>query len=77
MKLPPPFSWFYEAWMEFSRVLGMIMSRVILTILWIVGFGLYAIVLKVIRLFVPKAQAPGTSWIDVTVEQSGDLHRQF
>ena len=77
MRLPPPLSWFAEAWMEFSRVLGMIMSKVILTILWIVGFGIYGIILKIVRLFVRKSRAPGTYWIDLPPAQSGDLHRQF
>lgn len=77
MKLSPPLSWFYDAWMEFSRVLGMIMSKIILTILWLVGFGTYAVILKIIRLFVPKAQAPGTSWFDVPAAVPDDLHRQF
>ena len=77
MTLPPPLSWFYDAWMEFSRVLGRIMSWMILTILWIAGFGTYAIIRKTAALFVAKSQAPGTSWIDVPPSQPGDLHRQF
>ena len=76
MQLPPPLSWFYDAWMEFSKALGMVMSKIILTILWIIGFGIYGIIAKIGRLFVRKAGAPGTYWIDVT-EPSSDLHRQF
>lgn len=77
MKLPPPLSWFYDAWMEFSKALGMIMSKIILTILWLVGFGTYGIILKIMHLFVRKAEAPGTYWIDVPAAGPDDLHRQF
>ena len=77
MHLPPPLSWFYDAWMEFSTLLGFVMSKIILTILWIVGFGIYGITLKIIRLFVPKVQAPGSYWIDVPPTAPDDLHHQF
>ena len=75
MKIPPPFNWFYDAWMEFSRVLGLGMSKVVLTVLWIVGFGIYGIILKIVNLFIRKAEAPGTHWI--AVQEQSDLHRQF
>ncbi|MDP7477042.1 MAG: hypothetical protein QF442_01180, partial [Candidatus Peribacteraceae bacterium] len=45
-KLPPPISWIYALWKKFSHVLGIIMTFIILTVLWIVGFGVYAIVMK-------------------------------
>lgn len=77
MKLPPPFNWLYDAWMAFSHVLGMVMSKIILTILWIVGFGSYGIARKIIFLFVKKAEAPGTYWIDVLPTEPDDLHHQF
>ncbi len=54
------------------------MSKIILTILWIVGFGIYALIFRCIRLFVKKAEAPAdTFWIDVPALQPDDLHRQF
>lgn len=59
MYLPPPFSWLYDAWMAFSKLLGMVMSKIILTVLWIVGFGIYGIIHKIVGLFVKKAEAPG------------------
>ena len=74
MNLPPPLSWFYEAWLEFSRVLGMIMSWIILTILWIVGFGIYGVIRKIIRIFI-KEPVRQTYWLDAA--QDTDLHRQF
>lgn len=75
MKLPPPLSWFTEAWMEFSRALGIVMSKIILTILWIVGFGGYAIVFKIVRAL-RRSTPAGSYWIDVPPDQD-DLHRQF
>ena len=77
MKLPPPLSWLYNAWMAFSKVLGMVMSKIILTILWIVGFGIYGIIRKIGLLFVGKTEAPGTFWIDVPPTAPDDLHHQF
>lgn len=76
MTLPPPFSWFYDAWLEFSKALGMVMSKIILTILWIVGFGSYGIMRKIIFLFTTKNASQDSYWIDVSKEE-GDLHRQF
>lgn len=75
MPLPPPLSWFYDAWMEFSKALGMVMSWIILTILWIVGFGAYAIVMKVMKLFTKRTMPPSSYWIDASPET--DLRRQF
>ncbi len=78
MKLPPPFSWFYDAWMAFSHALGMVMSKIILTILWIVGFGTYGIILKIIKLFRSRASpCDDTYWIDVPPLPPDDLHHQF
>lgn len=76
MNLPPPLSWLYRGWMAFSHVLGMIMSKVILTVLWIVGFGFYAIVLQCIRLV--KREPPKQSYWEVPPEEfEGRLKYQF
>lgn len=78
MKLPPPLSWFYEAWMEFSHVLGRIMSFIILTVLWIVGFGIYAIIAKLIGLFRRSSETASASfWIEVAPLEPKHLLRQF
>ena len=77
MKLPPPFSWFYEAWMEFSKVLGLIMSKIILTILWIIGFGIYGIISRIVRASRREAPTGKSFWIDVEPVKSDDLHHQF
>ncbi len=75
MKIPAPLQKLYALWMRFSHILGRIMSTILLTILWIVVFGLYAIVLKIIRLF-SKGSNPDTYWIDVSHETT-DMQYQF
>ena len=76
MQLPPPLSWLYKTWMAFSHFLGMIMSRVILTLLWIVGFGSYAVILTIIRL-IRKTPPKTTHWQIPPEEFEGRLHYQF
>ena len=76
MQLPPPLSWFWDAWMEFSKVLGRIMSAIILTILWLVGFSIYGIVLKIRGVFVKKKKK-ASYWIDLKKETGDGLKYQF
>ena len=54
--------------MAFSHILGMIMSTIILTILWIVGFGIYAVILKIVTLPARFRKSPDSYWIGVTGE---------
>lgn len=63
--LPPPLSWLWEGWMLLSKAIEFVMSRVILTVLWIVGIGVYAIVLFPFRFFTKKKKG---NWIDVKPE---------
>jgi hypothetical protein len=77
MKLPPPLSWLWAAWKKFGEILGKIMSKIILTVLWIVGFGLYGIIRKVAVLFMKKEGFKESYWVPATPPQPGDLHRQF
>ena len=75
MNLPPTLNWLWQGWMAFSKAFGRVMSFIILTILWIVGFGVYAIIAKIIaatRRVVPAS----TYWIDHRAD-ADDLHRQF
>ena len=65
----------YRLWMSFSHILGRIMSTILLTVLWIVVFGMYAIILKCIALF-KKRPSNETYWIDVRNE-STDMRYQF
>ncbi len=61
--------------MRFSHILGRIMSTILLTIIWIVVFGAYAIVLKIVRLFSTTTATQGY-WIDVSKENT-DMKYQF
>ena len=64
MKLPTPLSWIWKGWMAFSHALGMVMSKVILTILWIIAFSVYGIILKVLSIRQLWQKPPQTYWVD-------------
>ena len=65
----------YSLWMRFSHILGRVVSCILLTVLWIVVFGVYAIALKIMRLFASKTKTD-TYWIDVSRETT-DSRYQF
>lgn len=76
-KLFPPLSWIFSLWKKFSHILGIIMSFLILSILWIVGFGLYGIILKIITLpnkFKPEHES---YWLDATPTTKENMIHQF
>lgn len=76
MKLPPPLSWLWSGWKAFSHALGMVMSRIILTILWLTAFMIYAVVLKIILLF--QRETPKDSyWVDPPADFEGSMKYQF
>jgi len=76
MKLPPPLNWLWKGWMAFSEVLGKIMSFILLTILWIIGFGLYAIVMK-IGVLLRKEERKTSYWLDVPTDFPDSMKHQF
>ncbi len=61
--------------MAVSHAIGVVMSSIILTILWILVFGAYGVVLKIPSLFAKKT-VPTTFWWDVSGEES-DFQHQF
>lgn len=67
----------WHGWMRFSHAVGLVMSTIILTILWIVGFGIYAIILRIVR--IPKIfQKPAASyWIDVSPDPKEHMRYPF
>lgn len=76
MRLPPPLSWLWEGWKMFSHAFGRVMSFIILTILWIVGFGIYGIATKAIALF--RHTGPRDSyWVDLEPMKEDSLVHQF
>lgn len=76
MKIPGFLRPLYDAWMAFSKVLGKVMSAILLTVVWVVLFGAYAIVMKIAALFRKKADGPST-WIDCTAEDAATMKRPF
>ena len=76
-KLFPPISWIYALWKKISSILGVVMSFIILTILWIVGFGIYAIILKIITLPLYFAKKPKSYWIDIKPTTVESMKHQF
>lgn len=77
MNLPPPLNWLYKGWMAFSHALGMVMSKIILTLLWIIGFGSYGIVMKVMSLCSKKNLHPETYWVDTPPDFKDSMKHQF
>lgn len=66
----------YDLWMLFSKALGRVMSWILLTILWVVVFGIYAIVLKIIVIF-RKQTRPVTYWHDLAIDPPESMRRPF
>lgn len=77
MNIPAPLKLLFEGWMKFSHILGLIMSTIILTILWIVGFGLYAIILKIIMIPSLFKKSPETYWIDIKPDPIENMKYPF
>ncbi len=74
MRIPAPLQPAYDAWMAFSKALGRVMSFIILTVLWVVGFGIYGIVKKIMNVVTAKSQT-NSYWLPADVNT--DMNRQF
>ncbi len=77
MKLPPPLNWLWAGWMKLSEAMGFVMSRILLTVLWIVAFGLYAVMTRAVMLFQAKKPKPASYWIETEKEHEGSMKYQF
>lgn len=76
-RLPPPVSHLFAAWKKLSHGMGIVMSFLILTVLWIIGFGTYAIIIKIItfpRRFRPE---PNSYWIECEPSTPESMKHQF
>lgn len=62
------FNVLYRYWMKFAHVLGWVNGRIILTALYVVVIGPYALLLRVGRLF-SRRPAVGTYWIEKPYER--------
>lgn len=65
----------YRLWMRFSHALGRVMSAIILTLLWVIGFGIYAFILRIIGLF--RRPDPSTEWRDAPEQSPESMRHQF
>jgi len=72
--LPTPLKQLYKMWEIFSHGLGMVMSKILLTILWLLVFGPYAIIWKALHLFKKK---PQSYWVDIDPKEKTDMKYQF
>jgi hypothetical protein len=75
MELPRPLKALWRGWMAFSHAIGTVMSAILLSVLWVVAFGAYAIILKIIKMFGDK-KIPETYWWDSSAEVT-DFTQQF
>ena len=73
-KLPKALQKAFDLWMKFAHALGYVMSRVILTILWIVVFGPYAIIWKLTH---RQKKNPDSYWIEIDKSVEQKLEYQF
>ena len=76
MRVPPPLSWLWEGWKLFSHAFGRMMSFLILTVLWVVGFGIYGIVIRTVLLF-RKEEKKSSHWVDLEPMGDDSLTHQF
>ncbi len=63
-------------YMEVIEPIGRVMSFIILTFLWLVVFGIYAIITKILRAIGIMKPAP-TGWQDSPPEPPENVHYQF
>jgi hypothetical protein len=75
MKVPAVLQPLWKGWMAFSHAIGIVMSSVLLTLIWVFVFGAYAVILKIVKVFGTKPH-PESFWWDVSKEHS-DFEHQF
>lgn len=72
-----PLSLLWNGWIAFSHALGIVMSTIILTILWIVGFGLYAVILRIVTLPSLFRKSPESYWIEAKPASIEEMRYPF
>ena len=75
MKLPKWLQRVKDVWMAISRAIGFVVSKILLTILWTIVFGLYNLVYRIGK-GVGIIKKPD-GWLDTPAEFEGSLYRQF
>ena len=77
--IPKVLTWFYKAWVKFGELIGGVISKIILLILFFGLFTPISIVLKILRKDLLHKKLDKTSqtyWLDRTL-QPGSLTKQF
>ena len=65
-----------DGYLAVSHAIGAVMSRILLTVLWIVVFGIYAILIKCLRI-IGVMHPERTGWQSVPTETAEHVHYQF
>ncbi len=65
-----------KLWLRLSHALGFIVSSILLTVLWVTLFAVYAAILKIIRFF-RRPRSVVTYWIDAAENDQKNMCRQF
>lgn len=76
MTLPGPLQWLWDRWMQFSHGLGLVMSSILLSIMWLLGVGIYGIVWKIGGLFSNKKSVQ-TYWLPLAPSKPDDMRHPF
>jgi hypothetical protein len=76
MRLPTPLRQLSAGWMTGSEAMGRIMSWILLTVLWVVLFGVYAVCLKIAALL-RKKETPTTYWHPLVQEGPDAMKNPF
>jgi len=66
----------WKYWMAFSHAIGMVMSWVILSVFWVVGIGIYALILQFVRLCT-STSARNAIWENPQPEYPESIRHQF
>lgn len=76
-RLPLPLQLPWIGWKWFSYGLGRMMSWIILTLLWLVGFGAYGMVLHIVRFLRLEPERRASAWLEVAPNAPDTYRRQF
>ena len=76
VQLPRPLQRAKDLWMAMSHAMGRVVSWILLSILWALVFGVYALIMKSARLF-RRSGAPDSYWKPCPPEFPESMRHQF
>lgn len=65
-----------KGWMAVSHSVGLIFSSILLTLLWLLGIGSYAVIFMVFNIFHRKTPSQ-TYWLPTPKNSTHDLEHPF